>query len=118
MPRALLGGVYAPGGENELVIEVGTSGPSFAGAPTCASQLWRPLVPGLPEEFALPSVNGLLRIALPPGRVVLDRAAFDPVESSPLAFELAAELLALVLGAMSTGQDIENVTRSAIEAWP
>jgi hypothetical protein len=50
--------------------------------------------------------------------VVLDRAAFDPVESSPLAFELAAELLAIVLGAMSTGQDIEKVTRAAIEAWP
>lgn len=118
MPRALLGGVYTPGGENELVIEVGSSGSSLAGAPTCVSQLWRPLVPGLPDEFALPSVDGLLRSALPPGLVVLDRAAFDPVESSPLAFELVAELLAIVLGAMSTGQDIEKVTRAAIEAWP
>ena len=118
MPRALLGGYYTPGRADELVIEVGVSGSVAAGTPTCASALARPLVPGLPIEFARSVEAGLLRSALPPGIVVVDRAAFDPVESSPLAFELAAELLAVALGAMSAGRVVEDAARAAVEAWP
>ena len=81
VPGALLGGYYTPGGAEEVVVEVGASGSALAGAPTCASALARPLVPGLPIEFARSVEAGLLRSALPPGIVVVDRGAFDPVES-------------------------------------
>ncbi|MBO3089225.1 hypothetical protein [Cellulomonas dongxiuzhuiae] len=118
MPRALVGGTFTPHEGKDLVIEVRTSGPALAGVPTGASNLWDPLVPGLPEEFARPSVAGVLRAGLPSGQFVLDRAAFDPVESSPMAFELAGELLAVVLGAMSGGRDVEESARSTIGAWP
>ncbi|MBD8060142.1 hypothetical protein IC607_14320 [Cellulomonas sp. JH27-2] len=118
MPRALLGGFYTPARAGEILIEVGASVSTAAEIPTCASALGRPLVPGLPIEFARSVETGLLRSALPPGIVVVDRGAFDPVESSPLAFELAAELLAVTLGAMSAGRDVEDVVRAAVEAWP
>jgi hypothetical protein len=101
MPRALLGGAFTPS-ENkaDLLVEVQTSGAGSSGKPSCKSQLWTPLIPGLPDEFAQSVVDGFIRRPLPAGRVVVDRAAFDPVESSPLAFELAAELLATVLHAI------------------
>lgn len=107
-----------PSADPRLVIEVGTSGPGASGSPTCASQLAKPLVPGLPDEFAASVVNGLVRSALPGGRVVVDRAAHDVVESSPLAFELAAELLAVVLAAEATGNDVLSAARDAVESWP
>jgi hypothetical protein len=118
MPRALLGGHYAPGGSDELTVELGTSGSAVHGTPTCSSALARLLVPGLPLEFAHSVEAGLLRRPLPPGFVVVDRAAFDPVESSPLAFGLAAELLAVALGAMAAGQAVDDPVRAAVEAWP
>lgn len=118
MPRALLGAAYTPGGGGELLIEAQTSGVSTSGNPSCRSQLSRALVPGLPDEFARSVVDGLVRRALPGGRITVDRAAFDPVESSPLAFELAAELLATVLYAASMELDVEKAALAAIEAWP
>jgi hypothetical protein len=119
MPRALLGGAFTPSeGEADLLIEVQTSGEDSTGTPSCRSRLWTPLIPGLPDEFAQPVVDGFIRRPLPAGRIVVDRAAFDPVESSPLAFELAAELLAIVLHAMLTGREVEQSARAAIEAWP
>ncbi len=58
------------------------------------------------------------RCRLPAGRIVVDRAAFDPVESSPMAFELASELLAIVRHAILMGREVEQPARAAIEAWP
>lgn len=88
------------------------------GKHSCKSRLWTPLIPGLPDEFAQSVVDGFIRRPLPAGRIVVDRAAFDPVESTPLAFELAAELLAIVLHAMLMGREVEQSARAAIEAWP
>ncbi|MDQ0240872.1 hypothetical protein [Arthrobacter bambusae] len=119
MPRALLGGAFTPSEDGaELLIEVQTSGEDDTGKPSCKSRLWTPLIPGLPGEFAQSVVDGFIRRPLPAGRIVVDRAAFDPVESSPLAFELAAELLAIVLHAMLVGREVEKSARAAIEAWP
>ncbi|GAB2718038.1 hypothetical protein ACX801_05725 [Arthrobacter bambusae] len=119
MPRALLGGAFTPSDdEGDLLIEVQTSGEHSTGKPSCKSHLWTPLVPGLPDEFAQSVVDGFIRRPLPAGRVVVDRAAFDPVESSPLAFELAAELLAIVLDAMLMEREVEQSARATIEAWP
>lgn len=118
MPRALVGGAFTPSTEARLVVEVATSGSSVGGSPTCVSQLAKPLVPGLPDEFASSVVDGLIRRAPRGGRIVVDRAAFDPVESSPLAFELAAELLAVVLAAEALGGDVASAARGALETWP
>lgn len=118
MPRALLGGVLTASERGELLIEVQTSGPGAQGSRTCTSQLSKPLIPGLPDEFAKTAMDGLVRRARPSGRIVVDRAAFDPVESSPLAFELAAELLSIVLDASSMERDVELAVRDAVEAWP
>jgi hypothetical protein len=50
-PRALLGGTFISGG-NDLVFEVGSTGPMTLGAVRrCRSLLGRPLVSGLPAEF-------------------------------------------------------------------
>lgn len=118
MPRALVGGAFTPSTDSRLAIEVATSGQNVSGAPTCPSQLGKPLVPGLPDEFALSVIDGLIRRAPQGGRIVVDRAAFDPVESSPLAFELAAELLAVVLAGEVLGSDVVSAAKDAVEAWP
>jgi hypothetical protein len=117
MPRALLGGSFVPTNESRLVIEVATSGPSVSGNATCQSQLASPLIPGLPEEFVLSVFNGLTSHPLTGGRLTVDRGAFDAVESSPLAFELAAGLLAVVIAAESLLDKVEPSAREAIEAW-
>lgn len=118
MPRALVGGAFTPSTDSRLVVEVATSGPNVTGAPTCTSELGKPLVPGLPDEFASSVIDGLIRRAPPGGRIFVDRAAFDPVESSPLAFELAAELLAVALAAEARGSDVMSAARDSVEAWP
>lgn len=100
-PRALVGGAFEPGG-SLLRLDVGSSGDLTSGAPAhCASLLGRPLVSGLPEEFAQAALDGLVRIAgsvsLPPGALRIDAAAYDEADSSSLAFERAAGALAWVI---------------------
>lgn len=115
MPRALLGGVFTPDGGKELLVEVFTSGRGSQGQPTCESRLSSPLIPGLPDEFAHSVVGGLVGGRLSGGRVIVDRAAFDPVESSPMAFGLAAGLLSVVLESLSEGRDVERVVRDVMK---
>jgi len=85
-PRALIGGKFEPGGTDLLVdVSISERGKERR---TCRSQLGRRLVPGLPSEFAWPVFDGLRRAAkLPAGQLTVDRAGYDPVESSPLMFE-------------------------------
>ena len=80
-PRALVGGHFTSGSVDRLTIEVGMSGPLTVGeSTTCTSQLWKPLVPGLPPEFAETVLAGLLRgVELPPGVLRIDSAGFDEV---------------------------------------
>ncbi|MDQ0028783.1 hypothetical protein [Arthrobacter bambusae] len=118
MPRALLGGIFQPSCAGELVVEVGATGKTVAGVPSCASQLSSSMVPGLPDEFARSVADGLVARPLPAGLIVVDRAAFDPVDSSPFAFILAAELLTAVLEAKSLDRNVKEAARAAIEAWP
>jgi hypothetical protein len=116
-PRALIGGTWTPRVDDGLLVEVGFSGRGLGGVPTCVSVLSRPLVPGLPEEYAQPVVDALLDAGLPSGRIVIDRAGHDPVDSSPSAFRAAAELLAVVLVAESVGGDVEAIAGEAIGRW-
>jgi hypothetical protein len=120
-PRALLGAEFRPTSEPlVLALEIGVSGPRFSPGETCVSQLWKPLVPGLSAEFAEAAMIGLLRVQelLPAGVLKIDRAGHDEVESSPLAFELAAELLVVVIAAELAQEDVPSQVRRRVEAWP
>lgn len=120
-PRALLGAEFRPtSGPLVLNLEIGVSGPQFSPGETCVSQLWKPLVPGLSPEFAEAAMIGLLRVQdlLPAGVLMIDRAGHDEVESSPLAFELAAELLVVVIAAELAQADVPTEVRQRVEAWP
>ena len=117
LPRALVGGHFVPD-EGDPVIEIAVSDANLQDGTSVVSRLWRPLVPGLPAEFANAVVDGLRRRPIPRGLLRIDRAGYDPVESSPLAFELAAELLATVIAARAGNRDIESEVRTAIRGWP
>jgi hypothetical protein len=105
-------------GSGEVVLAVGVSGDDLDGELKVVSQLGRPLAAGLPAEFATAVVDGLRRRPLPAGRLLVDRAGHDPVDSSPLAFELAAELLATVVATRAVAGDVESAVRAVVEAWP
>lgn len=116
-PRALLGGQYTPAPTQGLRVEVGLVGePSFDEA-TCPSQLWKPLVPGLPEEFIDAVVQGLAEGGLASGVLLVNRGAYDPVESSNVAFRFAGALLASVVAASSSGQPVEPVVMTLLDGW-
>jgi hypothetical protein len=117
-PRALLGGSFTPG-TGSVVINVGVSEPAGEVAATCQSQLWKPLIPGVPSEFAEAAMAGIVRRQqLPGGLLVVDRGAHDRVESSPLAFELAGELFVSLVASELAGTNLEVEARRLIEAWP
>lgn len=118
--RALLGARFVPGAEGPATLfEVPFGAPLGLGAPAhCASELGRPLVAGLPSDFAGAALTGLAGAALlPAGIVRVDRAGHDEVGSSEKAFQLVGELLREVIRSLMSGQDTEAVARSLVEAW-
>ena len=96
--HALLGGVWLAREGASLEVLVPTGIPTLPTSDAwCTGPLGRSLIPGLPDEFAL-AVRATLEAAIPvPGVLTVDRAAYDPVESSPAAFRTAATVLAAVL---------------------
>jgi hypothetical protein len=100
--RALLGGEFQAGpGPTRYEVLVGRA-PFDNGDPaTCPSQLGRPLVPGLPVDFAPAALSGLMADAgidrLSGGRLRVDRAAYDLTGSSEAAFFQAGRLLRAAL---------------------
>lgn len=107
-PHVLLGAGYEPGGE-VLVLRISEGTPSRMKR-SCKVQLGgRKLVPGLPSELVEPAISGLARtLDIAPGVVTLDRAGFDPVETSPIIVELAAEILGRLLS-LPMGQQLTDV---------
>ena len=90
---------------------------TLGAAKTCPSRLSRPLVPGLPPEFAQATLDGLVRVPSTwdsGGLLVVDRGGYDEVESVPVAFELAGGLLVLALLARLRGTDINVSTLTEI----
>lgn len=77
---------------------------------SCKVQLGgRKLVSGLPSDLVEPAISGLARtLDIAPGVVTLDRAGFDPVETSPIIVELAAEILGRLLS-LPMGQQLTDV---------
>ena len=95
-PRALLGGSYIVLASPFFEVKVAVSAPLSASSARAATGLLEhPLVPGLPPEFADGVMNGLRRDTEldAQGRVVIEQAGYDEVESSAYAFEWAATLL-------------------------
>jgi hypothetical protein len=93
LPRALMGGEIRLTGSEARVMKVGQSAEMTLGAArTCPSRFRGPLVPGLPPEFAQATLDGLVRASVEwhsGGFLLVDRGAYDEVDSSPVAFELA-----------------------------
>lgn len=116
--RALLGGELHDA--EQIVLRVAQSSPTGLGAQaSCHAQLGRDLVPGLPPEFAGPTLGALdQRIAdLGSGEIVIDRAAYDEVDSSPFAFERASILLYTLLRCRSLLGDDAAALQGVVSSW-
>jgi hypothetical protein len=110
-PRALVGGSFEPQGST-FKVQVGSSGDLTLGAPrNCRSLLGRPLVAGLPEEFAQAALDGLARavegVFLPAGVLRINAGGYDESVSSPLAFERAAGAIAWVVAQRSAPSGLQ-----------
>ena len=116
-PHALLGGVFHP---DEAGLRVRVASTSATHRRTCRSQLRRRrLIPGLPPEFGAAAADGLLRtIELGPGVLTVDRAGYDPVETSQAIVELAAEILGRVLSLPGKPIPTDEQLRAWLEALP
>lgn len=116
-PHAVLGGEYVPGGD-AVAVRVGEG--VSTGSRSCRVQLGgRKLVPGLPSDLVESALAGLARtLDLGAGIVSIDRAAFDPVETSPLAVELTAEVLGRVLSLPGEPAPTYERLRAWLEALP
>lgn len=75
------------------------------------------MIPGLPIEYANIVLSTLMNTTLPGGRIVIDRAGFDPVESSHLSFSNAAELLIVCFTAQTSGDSVPFAIKRAMQCW-
>lgn len=109
LPRALLGGRFIPGHGGGVTISMQTTEDDPDQPATCRSMLGSALLPGLPAEYADGVLLGIRSpVRLPPGSLVLDRAAHDLVESSARAFSICSTLLLAAFAAELEGQDVEE----------
>ena len=116
--RALLGGELSEA--KDLSVRVAQSSPIGAGGEaSCRSRLGRDLVAGLPPEFAEAVLKSLVRClpVLGSGAVVIDRAGYDDVDSSPSAFEHAATLLLGLLHGRAVASNAESVVEDIVSSW-
>jgi hypothetical protein len=123
VPHALVGGELLLGDGGSLRFEVGESNRLAVGdALTCASSLARrSLVPGLPPEFALAALDGLVKAATaedpPAGTIRVDRGGYDEVDSSQISFEYAASLLFCALREGALARPPEAAVRRLMATW-
>jgi hypothetical protein len=111
--RALAGGQFTPGSDlTEFEVAVAAAAFDSGVDATCPSRLGKPLVPGLPQDFA-PSVlagvaAGSVHDPLPAGTLRVDRAAYDLMGSSEAAFYQAGLLLRAAFSATIAGIDVAD----------
>lgn len=121
--RALLGAEFLLDSQtSETVFEVPFGEPMRLGAVAgCRSELGRPLVAGLPRDFANAALQGLAGDTgvgpLPAGLLRVDRAGFDEVGSSEMAFKLAGDLLRCVVAAQVYDRHSLAAAQAAVRAW-
>jgi hypothetical protein len=113
---ALLGARLIQVDRNDVEVAVGhCEDPAQPAIASCIGLLGKPLVPGLPVEYAPGALKGLIDEAspLPVGRVEVVAGAHDLVDSSNFAFRRAGELLRLVLSRIAAGEesDFESVSQ-------
>jgi hypothetical protein len=112
--RALAGGEIRLNGQNARCVRVGQApGLTLGSATTCRSELAQALVPGLPRDFAPATLNGIVEVPAerPAGfSIVVDRAGYDEVDSSEIAFEFAGGLLLVTLLMRLRGSDLNTST--------
>jgi hypothetical protein len=100
---------------DRLTVEVRTSGQmALDQSPSYSGSFGHPLIPGLPDEFGAAVMAGLLGEAENAGTLVVDRAAYDLVESSSASFRTAAILLAVVLN-LDPSDNAEASVRTKLE---
>jgi hypothetical protein len=120
-PWALLGAQFVAGDGDELVFEVGFGDGEPTGEGGYPSRLRkRPFLPGLPEEFAAAVLDGISAEGplFPAGRVTVDRAGHDEIESSAFVFRQAAQALGCALAAgLRPDADLEAEVRGVVETW-
>ncbi|MGY1500587.1 hypothetical protein ACW4TU_29095 [Streptomyces sp. QTS52] len=121
--RALLGAELSLGPQaSKTLFEVPYGEPMGLGAvAACSSELGPPLVAGLPRDFSDAALEGLVghsaAEALPAGLLRVDRAGFDEVGSSEMAFKLAGDLLRRVVAAQLHDRDPLAVVEAVVRAW-
>jgi hypothetical protein len=100
-PWALLGAAHRPAPGKELRYQVAHTGELGSDlVESCVGLFGRELKVGLPSEFALAALDGLVRFSgapIRPGHVVVVSGGYDDVDSSSYIFERAAGLLKWVL---------------------
>jgi hypothetical protein len=109
--RALIGAEFFPGSDVTHFEVLTAAAPFDSGVgATCASSLGKPLIPGLPKDFAPPVLAGLEKESaqdpLPAGTLRIDRAGYDLIGSSEAAFFQVASLLRSAFSAMAAGDDV------------
>src|SRR5580658_412874 len=108
--------------QQPMMSKTGWSGPTLGRsiqlslpvrAPTCRSELANALVPGLPRDFAPATLTGIVKVPAqrPAGFIiVVDRAGYDEVDSSEIAFEFVGGLLLVALVMRLRGSDLNAST--------
>jgi hypothetical protein len=109
--RALVGAAFIPGPELTRFEVMTAAAPFDSGiASSCVSELGKPLIPGLPQDFASSVLAGLTNESsqdpLPAGTLRVDRAGYDLMGSSEAAFFQAAKLLRSAFSATATRDDV------------
>jgi hypothetical protein len=120
--RALIGAEFLPGRDATHFEVLIAAAPFDSGVePTCASSLGKPLIPGLPKDFAHAVLAGLKESAqdpLPAGTMRIDRAGYDLMGSSEAAFFQVASLLRSAFSAMASGNDVAARLTGRLNSMP
>ncbi|HSY16427.1 MAG TPA: hypothetical protein VK816_10590 [Jatrophihabitantaceae bacterium] len=123
-PRALLGGEFAPdpaGAQTMFEVPYGLPLLEFGDVAECRSELGKPLVAGLPSDFADAALVGLTAgpaaETLPAGLLRVDRAGICPIDSSEMTFKFVGGLLCAVLSALVQGEDPYLAAQAVMRGW-
>lgn len=124
LPCGMVGGSYFPGEAGRLELGVVASGELTLGAAAgyVSGISGSGMVLGLPDEFAESVVEGVVlagsRVRPSAGRVLVDRAAYDEMNSSPLVFQFLGGLFVVVVDCLSRGcSELPARVRGVVSGW-
>lgn len=115
-PRALLGGVFVPQDDSMFTVEVAYTGPETAPVRWPSHLSRRAFIAGLPDEFARAVVDELVVARqIPAGRLRIEHAGYDEMDSSTVAFRQAARLFGDLL--VAEDRDAMATVRDGVSRW-